>query len=109
MCPANSDAKSTPKQLTDGKFDEEEPTFTPDGKQHCVPHRPQSRAVLRTPKTEIMSVPSTGRNADDDCENRHGRIGGMVLSPDGKAARVSSAPCEQAGPLVRAARSLGAD
>jgi dipeptidyl aminopeptidase/acylaminoacyl peptidase len=29
--PASSDAKATPKQLTDGAFNEQEPGFTPDG------------------------------------------------------------------------------
>ena len=35
--PTSSDAKSTPKQLTTGNFDEQEPSFTPGWQPHHLP------------------------------------------------------------------------
>ena len=81
--PANSDAKSTPKQLTDGAFDEEEPNFSPDGKQVVfhTDHNPEP--YYDTPKSEIMSVPTSGGPTTTIARIDMG-IGNMVLSPDGK-------------------------
>ena len=81
--PANSDAKSTPKQLTDGAFDEEEPNFSRDGKQVVfhTDHNPEP--YYDTPKSEIMSVPTLGGPTTTIAKIDMG-IGNMVLSPNGK-------------------------
>ncbi len=81
--PANSNAKSMPKQLTDGAFDDEEPNFTPDGNQIVfrTDHNPEP--YYDTPRSEIMSVPTAG-GTPTMIANIDMGIGAMVLSPDGK-------------------------
>ena len=86
--PTSSDAKATPKQLTDGDFNEEEPSFTPDGKTILfhTDHNPEPYYDLS--KSEIMSVPVAG-GASQLLETVSlggfpGGIGEMTLSPDGK-------------------------
>ena len=81
--PANSDAKTTPKQLTVGAFDEESPMFTPDGKQILYHTDRNPEWYYETPTTEIMSVPTAGGTPATIVKIDMG-IGGMVLSPDGK-------------------------
>jgi len=81
--PANSDAKSTPKQLTDGAFEEESPVFTPDGRQILYHTDRNPEWYYETPTTEIMSVPAAG-GAPAKIVKIDMEIDGMVLSPDGK-------------------------
>src|SRR3974390_1013507 len=81
--PANSDAKTTPKQLTDGAFEEENPVFTPDGKQILSQTDRNPEWYYETPTTEIMSVPASGGAPTTIVKIDMG-IDGMVLSPDGK-------------------------
>jgi len=80
--PANSDAKSTPKQLTDGAFDEEEPNFSRDGKRVVFHTDRNPEPYYDTPKSEIMSVPTLGGPTTTIAKIDMG-IGNMVLSPDG--------------------------
>ena len=81
--PANNDAKSTPKQLTDGAFDEEEPNFSHDGKQVVFHTDRNFEPYYDTPKSEIMSVPTLGGPTTTIAKIDMG-IGNMALSPDGK-------------------------
>jgi dipeptidyl aminopeptidase/acylaminoacyl peptidase len=81
--PANNDAKSTPKQLTDGAFDEEEPNFSRDGKQVVFYTDRNFEPYYDTPKSEIMSVPTLGGPTTTIAKIDMG-IGNMVISPDGK-------------------------
>ena len=86
--PATSDAKTTPKQLTDGSFDESEPAFTPDG-SHILFHTDQdAEPYYELPTTEIMSVPAAGGPAQlittVHLGGLLGGIDGMTLSPDGQ-------------------------
>ncbi len=81
--PANSDAKSAPKQLTDGTFDEESPIFSADGKQIIYQTDRNPEWYYETAKTEIMSVPAAGGTPTTIAKIDMG-IGDMVLSPDGK-------------------------
>jgi dipeptidyl aminopeptidase/acylaminoacyl peptidase len=81
--PANNDAKSTPKQLTDGAFEEEEPNFSRDGKQVVFHTDRNPEPYYDTPKSEIMSVPTLGGPTTTIAKIDMG-IGNMALSPDGK-------------------------
>jgi dipeptidyl aminopeptidase/acylaminoacyl peptidase len=86
--PASSDAKSAPKQLTDGSFDEFEPSFTPDGTNILYHTDRNPEPYYDPPKSEIMSVPAAG-GAPQLLATVHlgeliGGIYGMSLSPDGK-------------------------
>ena len=81
--PANNDAKSTPKQLTDGAFDEEEPNFSRDGKQVVFHTDRNPEPYYDTPKSEIMSVPTLGGPTTTIAKIDMG-IGNILISPDGK-------------------------
>ena len=61
--PASADAKSAPRQLTSGAFDEHGPIFTPDGKTHSLHDESQSGAVLR--------VAQDGHHVGADCLAEH--------------------------------------
>src|SRR5215469_16433798 len=58
--PGSSDGKSTPKQLTSGNFDEQEPSFTPDGKTILYHTNRDPEPYYNLPKSEIMSIPVSG-------------------------------------------------
>jgi dipeptidyl aminopeptidase/acylaminoacyl peptidase len=86
--PTTSDGKSTPKQLTDGSFDESEPSFAPDGKNILFLTDRNPEPYYDLPKSEIMSIPTAGGTAQllatVHLGDIIGGIGGMTLSPDGK-------------------------
>ena len=86
--PAASDAKTTPKQLTQGNFDENEPTFTPDGSRIIFHTNRTVEPYYELPTSEIMSVPSAGGPVESLAKVKLGGllggISGMTLSPDGK-------------------------
>ena len=86
--PASSDAKSTPKQLTSGNFDEGEPSFTPDGKTILYHTNRDPEPYYNLPKSEILSITVSG-GTPQLLSTVHlggllGGIGEMSLSPDGK-------------------------
>jgi len=94
--PATSDAKSTPKQLTTGEFDEQEPSFTPDG-SHIIFHA--NRVIepyYELPQADILSVPAAGGAVELISKVKlGGLLGGvsdMVVSPDGKRVAFIGAP-----------------
>ncbi len=85
--PGTVEAKSTPRQLTSGNFDEHEPTFTPDGKTILYHTDRNPEPYYDLPKSEVMSVPAAG-GTPQLLTTVHlggllGGIGGMTLSPDG--------------------------
>ena len=86
--PATSDAKSTPKQLTTGDFDEQEPSFTPDGSRIIFHATRVIEPYYELPQAHILSVPSNGGDVQLVSKVKlGGLLGGisdMVLSPDGK-------------------------
>ncbi len=86
--PEAGDAKATPKQLTQGEFDEEEPTFTPDGSRIIFHSDRSLEPYYELTTTEIMSVPAAGGPVESLAKVKLGGllggIGGMTLSPDGK-------------------------
>jgi len=86
--PMGSDAKSTPKPLTTGNFDEQEPTFALDGKSILYHTNRNPEPYYDLPKSEIMSIATTG-GTPQLLSTVHlggllGGIGEMSLSPDGK-------------------------
>ena len=86
--PSSSDAKSTPKQLTTGEFDEQEPSFLPDGSRIIFHANRVIEPYYELPLTDILSVPSAGGAVElISTVKMGGLLGGinsMVLSPDGK-------------------------
>jgi len=81
--PANSDAKTTPRQLTDGPFSEREPTFSPDGKQILYHSDLNLEWYYDIAHSKIMSVPTAGGTPTTIAKIDMG-IGNIALSPDGK-------------------------
>ena len=86
--PAASDVKTAPKQLTQGNFDESEPSFTPDGSRIIFQTDQNAEPYYELPTNEIVSVPTAG-GAVQLLATVHlggllGGIGGMTVSPDGK-------------------------
>ena len=86
--PAASDAKSAPKQITQGEFTEDEPTFTPDGSRIIFHSNHAIEPYYELATSEIMSVASAGGAVESLAKVKLGGllggIGGMTLSPDGK-------------------------
>ncbi len=86
--PTASDAKSAPKQITQGEFTEDEPTFTPDGSRIIFHSNHAIEPYYELTTSEIMSVASTGGTVESLAKVKLGGllggIGGMTLSPDGK-------------------------
>ena len=86
--PAASETKATPKQITQGNFDEEEPTFTPDGSRIIFHSNLAVEPYYELSTTDIMSVPSGGGPTDSLAKVKLGGLlgglSGMVLSADGK-------------------------
>ena len=86
--PSSSDTKNAPKQLTTGEFDEQDPSFTPDGGRIIFHANRVIEPYYGLPQTDILSVPSNGGAVDLISKVKlGGLLGGvseMVLSPDGK-------------------------
>jgi dipeptidyl aminopeptidase/acylaminoacyl peptidase len=87
--PASSDAKSAPRQLTSGAFDEHGPIFSTDGKRILFTTNRNPEPYYDLPKTDIMSV-STSGGSPELLSTLHvggflGGVGEMSLSPDGKS------------------------
>lgn len=81
--PADTEAKTTPRQLTQGSFDENEPTFTPDGQQIIFFTDRNIEPYYDLPHAEIMSVRAAGGAVRSLTKVNMG-ISGLALSPDGK-------------------------
>lgn len=86
--PAASDAKSTPKQLTTGEFDEQEPSFTPDSSRIIFHANRVIEPYYELPQADILSVSPNGGDVQLISKVKMGGLLGgvsdMVLSPDGK-------------------------
>ena len=86
--PASSDGKATPKQLTQGNFDEDEPSFTPDGNRILFHTNRAVEPYYELTTSDIMSVPVAGGEVQSLAKVKLGGLlgglSGMTLSPDGK-------------------------
>lgn len=86
--PTASDLKNKPLQLTTGNFDEQEPSFTPDGSRIIFHANRNVEPYYELPQADILSVPSAGGAVELITKVKlGGLLGGvsdMVLSPDGK-------------------------
>jgi dipeptidyl aminopeptidase/acylaminoacyl peptidase len=86
--PSSSEGKSTPKQLTSGEFDEQEPSFTPDSSRIIFHANRVIEPYYELPQADILSVPAAGGAVELITKVKlGGLLGGvsdMVLSPDGK-------------------------
>jgi len=87
--PASADAKAAPRQLTSGAFDEHDQVFTLDGKHILFTTNRSPEPYYDLPKTEIMSVPTSGGTPELLTTLRVGGFLGGVsaisLSPSGKS------------------------
>jgi len=93
--PATAEAKTTPRQLTSGNFDDREPIFTPKGKEILFHTNRAAEPYYELPKTEIMSISPQGGTAKllatVHLGGLLGGIGEMAVSPDaGRLAFVGS-------------------
>lgn len=86
--PSSSEGKSTPKQLTSGEFDEQEPSFTPDSSRLIFHANRVIEPYYELPQADILSVAAAGGAVELITKVKlGGLLGGvsdMVLSPDGK-------------------------
>jgi len=86
--PSGSDSKAAPKRLTQGEFDENEPTFTPDSSHIIFDSVRTAQPYYELPTTNVMSVPVAGGPVESLAKVKLGGLlgglGGMTLSPDGK-------------------------
>src|SRR5664279_1601892 len=86
--PSGGDAKGAPKQLTQGEFDENEPTFTPDGSRIIFHTVRSAEPYYELSTTDVMSVPAAGGAVESLAKVKLGGLlgglSGMTLSPDGK-------------------------
>ncbi len=81
--PRNPDEKVEPKQLTQGRFDEEDAVWSKDGTQIYNSTLHSDEPYYDTAKTEIWSIsPMGGEPATMTTIEMN--IGAMALSPDGK-------------------------
>jgi dipeptidyl aminopeptidase/acylaminoacyl peptidase len=87
--PTSADAKSAPRQLTSGAFEERSPVFTPDGKHILFTTNRNPEPYYDLPKTDIMSVPTSGGTpvllTTLDVGGFLGGVGAIFLSPNGKS------------------------
>jgi dipeptidyl aminopeptidase/acylaminoacyl peptidase len=86
--PTSSETKVTPKQLTDGQFDESGISFTPDGSKIIYHTNRVAEPYYELPSSEIMSVSTSGGTSEVITKVKTGGllggVGGLKLSPDGK-------------------------
>ncbi len=86
--PVSGEAKVVPKQLTQGDFAENSPTFTPDGSKIIFSSNRIIEPYYELPVSDVMSVPATGGAVELLAKVKLGGLlgglSGMTLSPDGK-------------------------
>src|ERR1039457_188459 len=86
--PASSDGKATPKQLTQGNFNEDEPSFPPDGNRILFHTNRAVEPYYELTTSDIMSVPVAGGEVQSLARAKLGGLlgglSGMALPPDGK-------------------------
>ena len=81
--PTASDELPKPRAAHQRKFRRRSARLEPRWLTHLLPHAAHRRALLRTPSTDIYSVPSAGGNPEKLATIPMG-IGDLVLSPDGR-------------------------
>jgi dipeptidyl aminopeptidase/acylaminoacyl peptidase len=88
--PSNSDEKPTPKQLTSGKFDEDEYVWSRDGREIIYTTTRVEEPYYEKPHTDIYSVPTDGGEPKLINAVQIG-VGEIALSPDGRQLAFRSA------------------
>jgi dipeptidyl aminopeptidase/acylaminoacyl peptidase len=91
--PTNSDEKPTPKQLTSGKFDEDEYVWSRDGREIIYITTRVEEPYYELPHTDIYSVLADGGEPKLINALKIG-VGEISLSPDGKMLAFHSNPNE---------------
>lgn len=81
--PRTADQKVEPKQLTNGRFDESDAVWSPDGAQIYFTSLHNDEPYYDLPQTEIYSVPAKGGSPEKLTTINMG-VNGLALSPDGK-------------------------
>ncbi len=74
---------STPKQITDGDFDERDPVWAPDGSQIYFTSDRVPESYYEPGDADLYSVPASG-GAPTKVASIDGTIGNVSVSPDGK-------------------------
>ena len=87
--PRNAEEKVKPRQLTTGRFDEDNAIWSKDGSQVYFTSSRIDEPYYELPRTDLYSVPAAGGNPDKvttiDLNTQFGPGGGVLsLSPDGK-------------------------
>ena len=89
--PRNADEKVQPKQLTTGRFDEGDATWSKDGAQIYFISLHNDEPYYERPTSELYSIAASGGEATE-LTTIAMDVGGLSLSPDGKqAAFIASA------------------
>src|SRR6266567_6251 len=83
MAPRTADEKVKPKQLTSGRFNEENIVWSKDGAQIYFTSLRVDEPYYELPKTELYSISPNGGNATK-LNSIDMRIDALSLSPDGK-------------------------
>jgi dipeptidyl aminopeptidase/acylaminoacyl peptidase len=81
--PRTADEKVEPRQLTSGRFDENDAIWGRDGKQLFFTAWRVTEPYYELPRTEIYSVPASG-GAPTHLLTLNMKVNDPVLSPDGK-------------------------
>jgi dipeptidyl aminopeptidase/acylaminoacyl peptidase len=94
--PQSADEKVKPRQLTTGRFDEENAIWSKDGSQIYFTSRQLDEPYYELPRTDLYSVAATGGKPTKittiDLDTQFGPdSGALSLSPDGKQVAFTAA------------------
>ncbi len=105
QAPRDADEKVQPKQLTSGRFDEDNATWSKDGSRIYFVSLRVDEPYYERPRTEFYSISTSGGEPDEDHHDRHGH-GRACAQPGWKADGVHWLGYES-GQFLYAAGSLG--
>ena len=109
--PHSADEKVKPRQLTTGRFDEENAIWSKDGSQIYFTSRQLDEPYYELPRTDLYSVAAAGGKPTKittiDLDTGGGPdSGALSLSPDGKQVAFTAATT-QPGEFIHSARLVG--